>query len=171
MTISFANTTSNVVQVALTARSQFRQAMSWMVDLSQRWKIASHHHVILQTLAANISPTLFPETVDQIYERQHDKISSAASSESLPSSSSPSPSTFSSSSSSSEVQPPDHLSRDLAGSGSSDTTPHHHHHGDARFSQKYTRVAKVRSIDAFWNEMPIGEDLRRWNNFTNFYFA
>jgi hypothetical protein len=31
-------------------------------------------------------------------------------------------------------------------------------------------ISHMHSIDAFWKDMPLGEDLRQWNDFTTTYF-
>lgn len=121
--------------------------MSWLLDLSKRWHSASYHFDILEKLAADISPTLAQETIFPLVIKKDEHSSS--------------------SSSSSQKQLPNYPIQNLADlqwNGPKSL-------GVGQSLVNDSERLKVRSVDSFWNEMPIREDHRKWNTFTKTFFT
>ncbi|UZJ56473.1 hypothetical protein CBS101457_005793 [Exobasidium rhododendri] len=161
-TIALANTTSMEIRVATTAKDQLVQYLRWLKMLSLTWTSATHHITILQRLVAGIDPRLAEDTttvsqgVLAAVERNGDGLHTPTHS-------------YNSviSKADRDVQWAQMGGHSAPSRGSRKDIPYHEGQTAAH---SVSGVDDIPSVDAFWNDMPLGENFQRWDHFTQAYF-
>jgi len=149
--------------VALLAKDQLLQCTRWLRILSRTWASAIHHIKILQRLASGIDPGLAYQTV--IAANEAIDTSSPTSYPSL-STQSKSADVIGDSNWSNSAHPAHGIPPTLQGSNNL-TNVHSEQQQPLRDD---FGLAQIQSVDAFWNDMPLGENFQRWDQFTLAYF-
>jgi hypothetical protein len=161
-TISLANTTSMEREVADVAKAQLEQFIRWLTILSKPYKSATQHIAILHRLTLGIdNPTIGDYNTQQGATATEGAVNSSSLA-TYPSSlyhngmqqlKSESDSTW-------------HSTNAARQAFSSSNNAH----ANAASSRYDVGANELQSIDAFWNDMPLGENFQRWDQFTQAYF-
>ena len=156
-TIALANTTSTEADVAALAKKQLLQCTRWLTALSKTWASAFHHVTILQRLAAGIDPGLAYEAV--VAPALEAKLDGSATSL-FPASQQHMPLKMDTSTDSAWPS----LEPDALGPGRMNMEQ------PLPLGREDFGIVQAQSVDAFWNDMPLGENFQRWDQFTQAYF-
>lgn len=160
-TIALANTTSTEAEVSSKARQQLSSCVRWFIRMTETWSSATQHLAILEKLATTINVDLSATGLQA--EDLRFALQQKMDADTLERLGGPWTST--------SDRP---LADGHSGSSHMRGVPSLGlRQGSAKqsSSSSVTGDEQPQSIDAFWPDMPLGEDFQRWISFTQTYFS